>query len=233
MAPALRAENGPRPRAGRRARAGDDGARCSGSAGGLCAGCCSQGPALARAIAGHGAADDAKWRERREGMRRRNGEGGRVPVCLCACGCCCGCVRARTCAISVHTQTEFQQPHTERLREQSRAEREREREHRRPRRRGAGHGGAASAAMAAACAALGLHVGASPPRCSVGPGAGHALGGPCCSQGKPGGARRLASRASAGALAWAPGMARRTTPKGGGGTEKGSECECPPRKPVS
>jgi len=64
-------------RAGRRARGGDDGARCAGFAGGLCAGCCSQGPALARAIAGHGAADDAKWRERREGMRRRNGEGGR------------------------------------------------------------------------------------------------------------------------------------------------------------
>ena len=126
LAPALRAAFPAR--AGRRARGGDDGARCAGFAGGLCAGCCSQGPALARAIAGHGAADDAKWRERREGMRRRNGEGGRVPVCLCACGCCCGCVRARTCAISVHTQTEFQQPHTERLREQSRAERERERE---------------------------------------------------------------------------------------------------------
>ena len=67
-------------RAGRRARGGDDGARCAGFAGGLCAGCCSQGPALARAIAGHGAADDAKWRERREGMRRRNGEGERVRV---------------------------------------------------------------------------------------------------------------------------------------------------------
>ena len=65
-------------RAGRRARGGDDGARCAGFAGGLCAGCCSQGPALARAIAGHGAADDAKWKgkeggdeeeERRRGAR--------------------------------------------------------------------------------------------------------------------------------------------------------------------
>ena len=38
-------------RAGHRARCCDDGARCTGSTGGLCAGCCSQGPGAAPARA--------------------------------------------------------------------------------------------------------------------------------------------------------------------------------------
>ena len=189
----------------------------------------------ARAGAGHRRA----WRGGRRQMEGKEGGDEEEERRRGASACVSVCVwlllwvraRAHVCNLCSHSN----RVSTTSYREIERAEqsRERAREHRRPRRRGAGHGGAASAAMAAACAALGLHVGASPPRCSVGPGAGHALGGPCCSQGKPGGARRLASRASAGALAWAPGMARRTTPKGGGGTEKGSECECPPRKPVS